>query len=124
MSAQKVERVEGAVMGANEVRLVGRLAADPQLRELAGGETVWNLRVVVERPLPSAGGKPRQRADSLDCVVPSGRLKRSVGGWCAGDLVEVSGALRHRFFRFAGSTASRVEVELTRGKVIRRAGSG
>jgi hypothetical protein len=36
----------------NEVRLVGRLAADPQLRELPSGDTVWNLRVVVDRPVP------------------------------------------------------------------------
>jgi single-strand DNA-binding protein len=124
MSAQKVERSAPGEAWANEVRLLGRLGADPQLRELAGGETVWSLRVVVERPVPSGGEKPRQRVDSLDCAVSSGRLKRSVGGWGAGDLVEVSGALRHRFFRLGGATTSRVEVELSRGRVIRRAGSG
>jgi single-strand DNA-binding protein len=123
MSAQKVERSEAAVE-ANEVRLVGRLAADPQLRELPSGDTVWNLRVVVERPLLPGKEKPRQRVDSLECAVWGGRLKKSVEGWSAGDLVEVSGALRRRFFRAGGATASRVEVELSRGRVIRRAGSG
>jgi single-strand DNA-binding protein len=124
VSAHKVERLDAAVEGANEVRLVGRLAADPQLRELPSGDTVWNLRVVVERPVPAGGEKPRQRVDSLECAVWAGRLKKQVETWSAGDLVDVSGALRRRFFRAGGATASRVEVELSRGKVIRRAGSG
>jgi single-strand DNA-binding protein len=124
MSAQKVERLEAADEGANEVRLLGRLAADPQLRELPSGDTVWNLRVVVERPSVSGQERPRQRVDSLECTVWGGRLKKQVEGWSAGDLVDVSGALRRRFFRAGGVTASRVEVELSRGKVIRRVGSG
>ena len=41
--------VEDQAEAVNEVRLVGRLAADPRLRELPSGDTVWNLRVVVER---------------------------------------------------------------------------
>jgi single-strand DNA-binding protein len=106
----------------NEVRLVGRLAADPQLRELPSGDSVWNLRVVVERP--PGKGRSRQRADSLECAVGSGRLKQQVKGWSGGDVVQVAGSLRHRFFRTGGATASRVEVELTQGKLIRRAGSG
>jgi len=124
MRAQKADGVgyQGEIV--NEVRLVGRLAADPQLRELPSGDTVWNLRVVVERPLPSGEEKPRQRVDSLECAVWGGRLKKQVDSWSAGDVVEVSGALRRRFFRAGGATASRVEVELCRGKVIRRAGSG
>jgi single-strand DNA-binding protein len=108
---------------ANEVRLRGRLAAAPRLRELPSGDTVWNLRVVVGRP-PLAPGqeRPRQRVDSLECAVWSGRLKSQVEKWDAGDLVEVTGALRRRFFRAGGTSASRVEVELTGGRRVRRAG--
>ena len=110
---------------ANQVRLRGRLAAAPRLRELPSGDTVWSLRVVVERP-PLAPGqeRPRQRVDSLECAVWAGRLKSQVGKWDAGDVVDVSGALRRRFFRAGGTTASRVEVELTAGRRVRRAGSG
>src|SRR4051794_14481915 len=108
----------------NEVRLMGRLAADPALRELPSGDSVWNLRVVVERPVLAGQEKPRQRVDSLECAVWWGRLKKQVGRWSAGDVVDVSGALRRRFFRAGGATASRVEVELTAGRIIRRAGSG
>ena len=127
MSAQKIEVPdEGASPGedVNEVRLVGRLAADPQLRELPSGDTVWNLRVVVQRVVPPGKEKPRQRVDSLECAVWSGRLKKQVAKWEAGAVVEVSGALRRRFFRTGGATASRVEVELTGGRIIRRARSG
>jgi single-strand DNA-binding protein len=111
---------------ANEVRLLGRLAAAPRLRELPSGDTVWNLRVVVERPqLPPGKDRPRQRVDSLECAVWSGRLKKQVEKWEAGDVVDVTGALRRRFFRAGGATASRVEVELSGGRRVRRAtGSG
>jgi single-strand DNA-binding protein len=127
MSARKIEDsdvVEDPAEAVNEVRLVGRLAADPQLRELPSGDAVWNLRVVVERAAPAGREKPRQRVDSLECAVWSGRLRKQVEKWQAGDVVEVSGAMRRRFFRAGGATASRVEVELTAGRIIRRAASG
>jgi single-strand DNA-binding protein len=56
--------------------------------------------------------------------VRTGRLKSQVDGWHADDVVEVAGALRRRFFRIGGATASRVEVELARGRIIRRAATG
>jgi single-strand DNA-binding protein len=127
MPAQKIEApvvVDDPAEAVNEVRLLGRLAADPQLRELPSGDTVWNLRVVVERPVPAGQARPRQRVDSLECAVWGGRLKGRIAGWKGGDVVEVCGAMRRRFFRAGGATASRVEVELSRGRIIRRAGSG
>jgi single-strand DNA-binding protein len=127
MTAHKIEVPDVVTDQAetiNEVRLTGRLAADPVLRELPSGDSVWNLRVVVERPAPRGKEKPRQRVDSLECTVWSGRLKKQVKGWSEGDVVQVTGSLRRRFFRAAGATASRVEVELAQGKIIRRAGSG
>jgi single-strand DNA-binding protein len=127
MTAQQIEDSDVVVDQAeavNEVRLLGRLAADPQLRELPSGDTVWNLRVVVERRVLPGKEKPRQRVDSLECAVWSGRLKKQVEKWEAGDIVEVAGALRRRFFRAGGATASRVEVELTGGRIIRRAKTG
>ena len=123
MSAQRIEVPEGAedgVESVNEVRLVGRLAAEPQLRQLPSGDTVWNLRVVVEREVAPGKERPRQRVDSLECAVWSGRLKKAVEKWQAGDVVEVTGALRRRFFQAGGVTASRVEVELSGGRRVRR----
>ena len=106
----------------NEVRLVGRLSAAPQERVLPSGDTVWTFRVVVPRPEDQAGG--RSTVDALECAVWTGRVRRSVAAWAVGDVVEVTGAVRRRFFRAGGAPASRVEVEVSRGRLIRRAGTG
>ena len=125
-TAQKIDGpvVDDHPAAVNEVRLVGRLADEPRLRELSSGDSLWTLRVVVGRPALAEGERPRQRVDTLECAVWSGRLKKQVPRWAAGDVVEVSGALRRRFFQAAGATASRVEVELSTGRIIRRARSG
>lgn len=99
----------------NEVQLQGRLARAPEERTLPSGDTMWSFRIVV----PRQGDRPG--VDWVDCAVWSGRLRRSVATWGPGDVVEVRGALRRRFFRVAGAPVSRVEVEASHGRVIRRA---
>lgn len=116
MSAQQ----QAAADAVNEVRLVGRVSQDPRERVLPSGDTVWTFRVVVPRP---EGGRSRQPVDALDCAAWSPRARRSARAWQAGDLVEVVGAVRRRFFRAPGGPVSRVEVEMARGRVIRRATS-
>ena len=91
--------VEDQAEAVNEVRLVGRLSARPEERVLPSGDAVWTFRVVVERAGPPGKEQPRQRVDALECAVWGGRLRRSVASWAAGDVVEVTGALRRRFFR-------------------------
>jgi single-strand DNA-binding protein len=110
----------------NEVLLRGRLSGTPVERVLPSGDTVWTFRVVIGRPQESVAGRGSRRArvDTLECAVWSGRVRRSVPTWHDGDLVEVGGALRRRFFKAGGATVSRVEVEVARGKVIRRAATG
>lgn len=110
-----------AAEAANQVRLVGRISQRPEERVLPSGDSVWTFRVVVAR---SAGGRSRQSVDALECAAWSARARRSVSGWGADDVVEVTGSLRRRFFRSGGAVASRVEVEMASGRVIRRAGSG
>jgi single-strand DNA-binding protein len=106
---------------ANEVRLVGRLSQQPEEKVLPSGDAVWTFRVVVPRaPDPN---RPRQPVDALECAAWTGRARRAVSGWAADDIVEVEGALHRRFFRAGGAVASRVEVEMTSGRVIRRAAS-
>lgn len=102
----------------NEVRLVGRVSAEPTVRELPSGDVVSTFRLVVPRP---AGHHTRQTVDALECAVWAARPRRSVGGWRVGDVVEVSGSLRRRFFQAGGAAVSRCEVEVTSAKVIRRA---
>ena len=80
----------------NEVRLVGRLSADPGELSLPSGDTLWTFRLVVERP--PAAARTGQQFDTLDCAVWGGRVRRSVASWLAGDVVEVHGAIRRRFY--------------------------
>lgn len=115
-------KVDGNTVLVNEVRLIGRISQEPESRELPSGDTIWTFRVVV--PRAPAAVRPHQSVDALECVVWSSRLKRSVRAWRAGDVVEVSGQLRRRFYRTGGAAVSRVEVEVASGRIIRRATSG
>lgn len=109
--------------GVNEVRLVGRISAPPAERVLPSGDAVWTFRIVV--PRPDDPDRARQSVDALECAVWGGRVRRSVAGWEVDDVVEVTGAIRRRFFRAGGGApTSRVEVEVSRGRLIRRAASG
>jgi single-strand DNA-binding protein len=111
---------EPETVHTNEVVLVGRLAQPAQERALPSGDVLCTFRLVVQR---SGEGRSRQTVDALECVAWSARLRRSVIGWRPGDVVRVEGALRRRFFRSSGSVVSRVEVEMRRGRVVRRAAS-
>jgi single-strand DNA-binding protein len=103
----------------NEVLLVGRVAAPAQEQLLPSGSELWKFRVIVGRPPSSAS---RATVDTLDCVVWARRAARSVARWRRGDVVEVRGSLRRRFFAPAGGgRASRCEVEVTSARLIRRA---
>ena len=124
MSAVAEDPSVGADLEVNEVRLIGRIGAAPEERVLPSGDSLWTFRITVARP-PVKGSKrgSRQRSDSLDCAVWSGRPRRTVSTWAKGDLVEVTGSVRKRFFQAGGATASRMEVEVTRARVLRRAES-
>ena len=116
--SQEKAAPDGAV---NEVRLVGRVSNDPERRELPSGDALLSFRLVIRRPEAACRGT--QRVDVLDCVVTAGRAKRAVAAWSAGDVVEVEGAVRRRFFRTCSGAASRVEIEVRTARVIRRAAS-
>src|SRR6188768_1177963 len=94
---KKVSKVsEGtdlASVAVNEVRLVGRLSRDPEMRVLPSGDQMWTFRVVVPR---APGGRTKQSVDVLDCAVWGGRVRASVASWSADDVVEVAGPMRKR----------------------------
>lgn len=110
---------EGGTHLANEVRLVGRVSGQPEERVLPSGDRLVTFRVVVARDRP----RGRQTVDTLECVAWSARSRRSVSRWADGDVVELAGSLRRRFYRAGATTVSRVEVETARARIIRRAAS-
>ncbi|MEO9324009.1 single-stranded DNA-binding protein [Nocardioides sp. C4-1] len=114
-------QVQEQIATVNEVRLMGRVSADPVVRELPSGDEIVAVRVVFARP-PSTRSKVR--VDAVECVAYGAGPRRSAASWRPGDVVEVSGALRRRFFSSGGGRASLVEVEMARGRLVRRATSG
>lgn len=107
----------------NEVYLVGRLAAPAAERELPSGDMLTLWRLVVDRPAGARvpEGVRQVTVDTLECVSRSAAVRRTAGGWAAGDLVSVEGALRRRFWRTPGGPSSRYEVEVTKAKRVSRA---
>ncbi|WP_245565424.1 single-stranded DNA-binding protein [Nocardioides insulae] len=106
----------------NEVRVSGRVSGEVQMRDLPSGDRVLAFRLVIRRP---SGHVSRQSVDVLDCAVWKTGLQRRMTRWSEGDLVEVSGAVRRRFYRRGGAAASRVEIEVAGGRRLsRRAAPG
>jgi single-strand DNA-binding protein len=104
---------------ANEVRLVGRVSGPARERELPSGDRVAQVRLVVPRATGSGGGAAR--IDTIDVACWTGRLRQSARRLAGGEIVEVSGALRRRFFRAGAAAVSRYEVEATALKRLRAA---
>ena len=104
----------------NSIRLVGRISQLPEERELPSGDRVCTFRVIV--PRQERRGQ-RQSVDALECAAWTAKLRRTALTWSPDDEVEVSGSLRRRFFQGAGGRVSRVEVEVTSARTVRRAAS-
>jgi len=102
---------DAADEAVNDIRLRGRLAAVATARELPSGDEVVTFRLVVDRPA---------RARRSAAAFASGVRRRSQQ-WRAGDVLEVQGSLRRRFFRTGGGPASRYEVEVASATRVARA---
>ncbi|MFC7330577.1 single-stranded DNA-binding protein [Marinactinospora rubrisoli] len=106
---QAVSRVADGHLHRNEVLLVGRVTAEPSVRELPSGDQLVTWRVSVSRP--PAEQRPNQAADPVSCVSFQPAIKEATRDWRIGDLVRVSGSLRRRFWRAPGGSASVFEIE-------------
>jgi single-strand DNA-binding protein len=114
VTRSRAQASKAATAHVNEVRLVGRLAADPEERELPSGDVLVVFRLVVTRtPDPRApGGRLGPSVDTLDCAAWRRSAQRVLQSCRLGDVLEVSGALRRRFWRGEHGAASRSEVEV------------
>jgi single-strand DNA-binding protein len=111
-----------AVEHSNEVHLVGRLAALPTERDLPSGDLVMTFRLVVARERTNrTTGTRSPTVDTIDCAAWTKGAQRSLRSWEPGDVVEVRGALRRRFWRSPHGPSSRSEVEVTSARRAARA---
>lgn len=123
MSTESVATAEGT--SRNEVVLAGRLAAAAEERMLPSGTPLVTFRVVVDRPPPPRQAPVRTpTVDTIDCVAATPTVRRTVLGWLPGDVVELNGALRRRFWRAGTGAVSRTEVEVSRARRLARASPG
>ncbi len=102
----------------NAVFLRGRLAAEPQARELPSGDEILSFRLTVDRPQDDSDA--RSRVDSIDCATVVPRARRSIERAQPGDVLEVSGALHRRFWRSSTGLGSRYEVMVNSARSGRR----
>lgn len=105
----------------NEVVVVGRLASGPAVRELPSGDSVASFRVVVRRPESSRPRPGSPRVDALECAAFRGDVRKTLRSWREGDVVEVTGALRRRFWRTGGAPSSVWEIEVAKARRLVRA---
>jgi single-stranded DNA-binding protein len=92
-------------MHRNEVTLVGRLSMEPTGKELPSGGLLTHWRLAVRRPEGHAG---HQRSDAIECATFDDEVRGMLDGWRIDDVIEVSGALRRRWWR--GGSRYQVEV--------------
>jgi single-strand DNA-binding protein len=95
----------------NEIVLVGEISLAPRERLLTSGEEVVTFRLDVARDDDSGTAR-----DSFECTVHSTRLRRSAAAWQKGDALEVSGAVRRRFYRVGAASRPFVVVDVERAR--------
>lgn len=112
----------------NSVRLVGRVSAVGEPRDLPSGDTVQTLRLVVPRDGKGArGGRTPLHGsgacvDTIDVACWTPGVRRTAASLAPDERVEVEGALRRRFFRTGAGVGSRYEVEARRLRRVKEVG--
>ena len=105
----------------NEVVLTGRLSAPAEERILPSGDTLVTFRLVVTRPEHMRTRTRTHGIDTIDCAAWRADIRRAVQRWQPGDVIEVIGSLRRRFWRGAMGPTSRTEVEAFKVKRLAKA---
>jgi single-strand DNA-binding protein len=102
------------VDGHNEVVLGGRVSGEPTVRVLPSGDELVSWRIVVGRHNRgvSASGRQLPTVDTIDCVAFKASVRRVAARWVGGEVIEIRGELRRRFWRGVQGAASRCEVEV------------
>ena len=103
----------------NSVVVRGRVSRAPERRELPSGDTIVVAHVVVPRPREKHS---RVTHDTFAVTAWRAGPSRSLAAVVEGEVVEVQGRLRRRFWRAGGGEASACEIEVLRLRRLRRPG--
>ena len=94
----------------NSVQLVGRCSGPGAEKSLPSGDTVVEIRIII-------GRDDREGYDTLDVALWSAALRKRALSLKEDEWIEVSGALRRRFWKSGATAVSRWQVE---GRELRR----
>ena len=92
----------------NGVTLVGRITADPEIKELNDGTKRTTITVAVQRNYKNADGE--YETDFIPCVLWSGIAENTVTYCKTGDLVGVKGRIQSRTYETEETKHSIVEL--------------
>ena len=100
----------------NSVTLVARVTTEAEQFELPSGDTLMKFRVVVPRYKPVT----KATIDTIDCVAFKPVAQHKSATLAIGDIVEITGELRRRFWKTGAGVASRMEVEVSKITTVKR----
>lgn len=98
-----------AIIETNEVHLIGRLAKAPETKTTRSGEEAVTFRMKVARP-PAA--IQERGSDDIECISSRAAAVKAAAGWSPGDVLELHGSLRRRWWRDGARTLSAYEIEV------------
>ena len=90
----------------NNVFLVGRTVADPEVKELEDGKRVCNMTLAVPRSYKNAEGV--YETDFVDCTLWGGIAEKTTEYITKGDMIGVRGRIESRFYEKEDGTKQKV----------------
>lgn len=99
----------------NNITIVGRLVADPEVKELESGKKVTNVTVAVPRSYKNANGE--YDTDFLDCVVWNNAAFNLQEFCKKGDLLSIKGRVETSLYEKEDGTKHK-STQIVADKVI------
>lgn len=111
---------EPTASSSNEVRIVGQVRGEPEVRTLPSGDEVVALRVSVARDRAARRSTRSPLSDVFDVSCFTARTRRTGARLVEGQTVEIAGAMRRRVWRTGSAVSSRMDLEAVSVKPGRR----
>lgn len=110
----------------NRAELMGRLTFDPELRRIASGTAVTNLRMAVNRIWKDNNGEKREDKLYIDAVVWGGQAEACCNYLKKGSLVFVEGYLKMEQWddKTTGEKRSKISVQAEKVHFLDGKGDG